>query len=537
MRLGAANPHDVLTAVLIGMLVLLVAVTFRDYAISNDESVQHRYGELILRYYRSGFTDESLFALDNLYLYGGLFDVIAVLLSAILPFEAHHVRHAMCALIGVGGIAATALTARLVAGPRAGVLATALLAVFGLWYGGMFNHTKDIPFAAAMMAATCALLHAMRDLPRPQRRHVFLFGLFLGMALAQRAAGLLMLGYLAVALLIMMPSAGGRTARQRIGYTGAALIAFAPGLLLAYLIMVAFWPWASLELLNPIRAIFAFAQFSYEIRTLFAGQIYFMDAAPRWYVPAYALIKLPLIMLIGAALALFAFVPWVARHWGADATQRRKIGVLAFAALLPLLLQVVMEGPAFTGMRHFLFIVPPIAVIGAVGLDGALAALTAWNRIAAAIAGAAIVALLAADAATLVRLHPHQYLAYNALVGGLQGAAGRYETDYWANIIPEAVEDLQAYLDRAEDQDYWPGARPYTVAVCGDRMPFEKKMHAGMQWTADWDRADFFIAPTHMRCDDSLKGEVIDRIERLGVVIGVVKDLRPYRRSTIVSKP
>jgi hypothetical protein len=40
-----------------------------------------------------------------------------------------------------------------------------------------------------------------------------------------------------------------------------------------------------------------------------------------------------------------------------------------------------------------------------------------------------------------------------------------------------------------------------------------------------------------MRCDDSLKGEVIDRIERLGVVIGVVKDLRPYRRSTIVSKP
>ena len=32
----------------------------------------------------------------------------------------------------------------------------------------MFNHTKDIPFAAAMMGATFFLLRAARDLPRPR---------------------------------------------------------------------------------------------------------------------------------------------------------------------------------------------------------------------------------------------------------------------------------------------------------------------------------------------------------------------------------
>ena len=38
-------------------------------------------------------------------------------------------------LIGIGGIAATWATARLIAGPRAGLIAAALLAVSGVWYG------------------------------------------------------------------------------------------------------------------------------------------------------------------------------------------------------------------------------------------------------------------------------------------------------------------------------------------------------------------------------------------------------------------
>jgi hypothetical protein len=63
-------------AVLFATLVVLVAFTFRDYAISNDEEVQQQYGELIVAYYASGFADQSVFHFKNLYLYGGLFDVL-----------------------------------------------------------------------------------------------------------------------------------------------------------------------------------------------------------------------------------------------------------------------------------------------------------------------------------------------------------------------------------------------------------------------------------------------------------------------------
>jgi dolichyl-phosphate-mannose--protein O-mannosyl transferase len=126
-------------------------------------------------------------------LYGGLFDILAVVFQRLLPFvEPYSIRHILCALIGIAGIGAIGATARLVAGPRAGAIAAFALAVCGPWYGSMFNRTKDIPFAAAMMGATYFLLRASRNLPYPLRRHVVPFGILLGCALGMRVLGLLL---------------------------------------------------------------------------------------------------------------------------------------------------------------------------------------------------------------------------------------------------------------------------------------------------------------------------------------------------------
>ena len=142
------DAYDIATVALIAALVVIALCTFKDYAISNDEGVQHHYGELIIAYYRSGFRVRDLFTFQNLYLYGGLFDMIAVALAHVIPVDPYELRHILCAMTGIGGIAASAATARLIAGPRAGLIAAVALALCGAWYGAMFNHTKDIPFAA-----------------------------------------------------------------------------------------------------------------------------------------------------------------------------------------------------------------------------------------------------------------------------------------------------------------------------------------------------------------------------------------------------
>jgi hypothetical protein len=69
--------------------------------------------------------------------------------------------------------------------------------------------------------------------------------------------------------------------------------------------------------------------------------------------------------------------------------------------------------------------------------------------------------------------------------------------------------------------------------VCCERVQFEKEADSRLEWTRDVDRADFFIAPTNMNCDRARKGRVIATVERLGVVIGVVKDRRAITRPNL----
>jgi hypothetical protein len=523
-RLAACDRHDLAAAVLLIALLALALITSDSYAISNDEGLQQHYGELIVAYYTSGFADQTLFHYADLYLYGGLFDIVAVLVERMLPFfEPYAIRHVLCALTGIAGIGAAWATARLVAGPRAGLIAALALAVCGPWYGSMFNHTKDIPFAAAMMGATYFLLRTVRELPQARRRHVIAFGLLLGAALGIRALGLLLIGYACLAMLMRIAHPQSGPMRDRLSFFARSAIALAPAFLIGYVIMIAAWPWSALAPLNPVRGLVDLGEFNYHIKTLLDGRIYEMGNVPRWYVPAYLLIKLPLFTLVGSAIAfLFVACPGSATSRMPD--RRAETALLAFIAVFPVICEVVDRGPAFTGLRHFLFVVPTFAALAGLGFDRLLTKFEARSRALAIVAQAAMGAVLLWNAAILVALHPYQYLYYNPLVGGLEGASQLYVTDYWVNIMPEAVDDLEAYvaeLDRNGD-----GGRTYTVAVCGERLPFEKEAGSRLQWTEDWKKADFFIAPTHMNCDRALDGTAIVTIKRLGVRIGVVKDRR-----------
>jgi hypothetical protein len=525
---AAIDACDLASALLLAALLVLALATFREYAVSNDEGVQHHYGELIIAYYKSGFADKSVFGFQNLYLYGGLFDIIAVLLAHLLPFDPYDIRHVMSALVGIGGVAATLATARMIAGPRAGLLAGLALTLCGVWYGGMFNHTKDIPFAAAMMGATYYLLRSARDLPDPHRRDILLFGLLLGAALGLRTTGLLMVAYVPVAIVAAAWTTRKAGWRELAASSARALMKFIPALIIGYVIMIASWPWAALDLFNPVRAIFAFAHFQYPVRTLLDGQVYLMSDVPRWYEPEYLAIKMPLLVLIGAGAAMIS-AAWSSVGMGGKAfggARLLDVAALAFVIVFPLACQIIGHGPSFTGMRHFLFVVPPLAALAGIGVHVGLASVENFGRVAGAAALAAVLAAFAFDAQALVRLHPYEYLFYNSLVGGLPGAARRYETDYWVNIMPAAVKDLEAYLDEMDRQAGRLVPRHYTVGVCGERASFENEADRRLQWTPDWDHADFFIAPTHMNCDQVLRGRIVSSIERVGVPIGVVKDLR-----------
>jgi hypothetical protein len=518
-----SDPYDIATCLLLAAVAAVALLIFRDYAISNDEGVQHHYGELIIAYYRSGFADRDLFTYQNLYLYGGLFDVVAVGLAKVIPIDPYTLRHLLCAMTGIGGIAAAAATARLIAGARAGLIAALALTLCGAWFGAMFNHTKDIPFAAAMMAATFFLIRLVRNLPSPRMRDVIAFGLLTGTALGVRSLGLLLFIYLALAIVIDLPWR--ESGRARLRFAAMAVLKTSPAAGLAYLIMIAAWPWAALSPLNPILGLFAFGEFHYPIRTVFEGHVYEMGDVPRLYVPGYLLIRVPLITLSGVALAIMSTLA-LPLAW----TQRRRdLALLLAAVMLPLACQVVLHGPAFTGMRHFLFLLPALAALAGIGFDAALDRLAAHGRWLSSGAAAAICACFVWDGARLAQLHPYENLSYNALVGGLPGAYRRYDMDYWFNSMPEAIHRLEAYLREKTPLETSQAPKIYSVAVCGIQLSFDRTVTLPqLRWDfrSEWDESEFFIAPTHMNCDKDLDGDIVATVERFGVPIAYVKDRR-----------
>src|SRR5574337_802125 len=169
------------------LLALYVALAWDQHGISNDEEVQHVYGRLLVEFYASGLKDHAAFAYKNLYLYGGFFDLIAAGLERAIPISVWDLRHLLSAGFGLLGLAAVWQLGRELGGEawkeRAGLAALVLLALTGAWSGGMFTHTKDVPFATCM---TWALYFTTRLLPRrhlasggraspvdqPSRRHL-----------------------------------------------------------------------------------------------------------------------------------------------------------------------------------------------------------------------------------------------------------------------------------------------------------------------------------------------------------------------------
>jgi hypothetical protein len=529
---------DLATALLIMAITAVALWTFRDYAVSNDEGLQHHYGQLILEYYRSGMIDETVFGFRDLYLYGGLFDVVAARLGEIFTgIDVYDIRHVLCALIGIFGIAATAAIARTISGSRAGFFAAVALAACGAWYGTMFNHTKDVPLAAGMIGATWMLIRIMRRLPDPRFVDVLLLGVLTGCALGIRVMALLLVFYAGFAVLLALPRPLQRDWRAAGRFVTRSMLYFIPAFVVAYLIMIAAWPWAALAPLNPIRGFLEFAAYQKHIETLLDGHIYPMESVPRLYVPIYILIRVSLITLAGAAVAmLFAGAAPLACRVGWQSSRRREIALITLTFVFPLACQVIARGPAFTGLRHFTFVLPPLAVLAGIGIDAAATALSSWRK------GFGFAALAAAsmyftwNASVLVRLHPYEYLYYNPVVGGLPGASRLYVTDYWVSIMPEAVSQLEGYLDRTERINNAGTPRGYTVGVCGERVSFERERYAferrlkrvRLQWIKNpqWKQADFFIAPTHLSCDKIIDGKIVATISRLGVPIGYVKDRR-----------
>jgi Dolichyl-phosphate-mannose-protein mannosyltransferase len=533
-RIFARIVDGIAVAVLVAIATIAV-LTFRDYGLGWDDYTHAEYGDLLLSLYGSGFSDQRAFSFVNLYMYGGGFDMLAGLAAKVLPIDLFETRRLIGAAIGLIGLLMSWRLGRRLAGPVAGLLTVILLSISPLYYGHMYMNPKDSPFAVAMVLVLLGLVNAFQEYPRPSPATTAMTGVGLGLAIGTRVIGLIALPYAIVALALVygieIRRIGLKVASTRVSQFMLMLL---PALLLGYLVMGLVWPWSVLEPLNPLRAAEYFSHFfERPWKEMFDGAAVLVPDMPRSYVPTLFALKEPEITLVLGLSGMAGAVLLVARRDVALA-RRASLLLMLLAAILPVALTVVTRPPMYNGIRHFVFVTPPLAVLG--GMAGAFVfdQITRYGRTAVAAVAAVLLAAVAAPAAEMIRLHPYQYTQFNHLAGGVQAAEERYMLDYWGLAFKQAAQELRAKLQREVIVHTKRG--PWRVAVCGPNLPAAVEL--GPDFVTSWQStgADFALVLGEFYCAN-LYAPVLVQIEREGVVYARVYDIRQRTVSSLFTIP
>lgn len=526
---------DHLAILALAVVGLIAALTFRDYGLGWDDYTHAEYGEMLVALYRSGFADDRALSFVNLFMYGGGFDMVAALLDKILPFDLFETRRLTGAAVGLVGLAATWRIGRHLGGPWAGLLALVLLATCPLFYGHMFMNAKDVPFAVALTVLLLGMVRVFVQYPRPSPATVVIFGIGLGLTLGSRImggiAGLYAAAALALVLAVELRALGWRDAGSRFA---RFLLALLPGFLLAYLVMGLIWPWGVIAPLNPIRALEYFSHFFEKPwRELFDGAVVSVPDMPRSYVPWLLIVTLPeALIVLGSAGLVAALVD--AGNSERPLNRRAMLLLVAMAATVPVLYAVLERPAMYNGLRHFVFVTPPLAALGGMAGAAILAQVHRLGRVPLAIATGVLLACLAMPVIDMARLHPYEYTHFNRSAGGVRKAASQFMLDYWGLSFKQASGALRNRL--AEGGEKPPPGRLWKVAVCGPPRPAEVEL--GPEFTTDWDPAgaDFALTLGAFYCQ-RLDAPVLLEIIREGVVYARVYDLRGRSVPTLLTLP
>jgi hypothetical protein len=532
---SAARTADRLALAVLVAAGLVALLTFRDYGLGWDDYVHAEYGELMRSFYASGLSNRRVLSWVNLYHYGGGFDLAAALMAEALPFTLFETRRLAGAIVGFLGLLIVWRTARRVGSPLAGLLALVLLAACPLFVGHAFMNAKDAPFAMAMAFLLYALVRAFDEYPNPTVVSVVLVGIGAGLALGTRILGVFGVFYaLAVLVLLLAIEARKDGFRPAAASAGHFVVRLIPGFVLGYAVMALVWPWGADEPLNPLRALQYFSRFFEESwQELFGGRLINVTDMPRSYLPTLLALQLPVMFsllatggVIGALIAAF--------RRDLAPNRRAVFFLLVLAAALPIVTTLILRPALYNGFRHFLFVIPPMAILG--GLAGAQ--LFGWLRTRGHLAALALAAIFVAGifvpVIDMTRLHPFEYTYFNRLIGGVAGARDRYMLDYWGLSLKQASQGLAAQIAARGLKK--PADRPWKLAVCGHHRSPQVELGPDFETTWDPKGADFAMMLGVFYCR-ALDAPVLVDVVRAGVSYARVYDLRGRSYNTLLTRP
>lgn len=415
----------------------------KDYGVSGDEFVDHRHAGYVLDYFTKGDKAALNQPKTALHLYGNSMQIVAAVVANVIGADdVYAVRHVVCAFVGALGVVTIGLLGLRFGGGLCGFVSMLLLFFSPRFFGHSMNNLKDIPFAVGYLVAIFYFVRLFDRYPVIKLRHVAGAMLGIALALGTRSGGLLLFPYLFMY--------GGLFYILRVGFkefykfqkyhkdVENILFLIVIVLFVGYFLSIITWPFAlARPFTNVVVSLKEFTNYNIGLRTIFEGQQMMSNMLPVHYAPKYLMIGSPLVVVTGCIGYLFFMF-----------FHKKEFSLLSFFILFSLVFPVFwviyQKSNLYGGIRHLLFVMPFMVLLAARFWTLLLSVAPKYLK---GITAIVFIGLLLLPVRHMIKNHPNDYVYFNELVGGLRGAYGDYETDYYYNSLKKGVDWFKKNVD------------------------------------------------------------------------------------------
>ncbi len=421
------------------LLALMCYISY-DYNVTWDEPNHNTYSKDVLKYYKSMGNDTTMFDFQKAghrdyftnVLYGMSIDVVSSAINDTFGIQNDYkTRHLLNAIIGFLAILFSALIIRRFSGWLPAIIGLIALVCSPSFFGHCFNNPKDIPFAAGYVMAIYYLIKLIQELPNAKHQTKVMLAIAIGFAISIRVQGVLPIVYLGLFVGLYWLLNHFKNKNKQIWHFAKIILTVS---IAGFILGILLWPYALRAPLSaPLKALKEFSNFNYlTYYELFDGVRVFEK--PWYYEPKLIMLTAPLAILGGFILGLL--LGWFKK----DKRTLLALALLVFATLFPAFYAIYQKSYVYNGWRHFIFIYPSLVALAILGWYW-LAQLFGNAKVKLIVLALIAVSFLKPGIWSIVN-HPYQYMYFNELAGGVKGANGKYELDYWNQSPREAFKWL-----------------------------------------------------------------------------------------------
>ncbi|MDR0999924.1 MAG: glycosyltransferase family 39 protein [Clostridiales bacterium] len=425
------------------VIIFIVGVcVFKDYGISVDEPAQRNhtriafntiYKQIFDRDYYEGITDITEYSAR---FYGTAIQIPPLLIEIIFKLKDSRdiflVKHFYSFLLYFASlICFYFINKRFFKSRLFAILGVLMLFLYPRFFGNSFFDIKNLAFASLLIIA---LYFILVFLEKRQFSYAILAGFLVALATNSRWIALMLVGAVALVILLEVLVAKSEVRHRRLSLLH--LLVFAAVFFISFILLTpASWANPSGFLVEYVKS-FSNGWEAWDGTFVFNGELIKKATMPRYYVPVWMGITIPICYLLLSAIGIVSVVKRAL-------TGGIKAGFLSHLYelvplgmfLIPVLATVLKRGLLYIEWRHLFFCYPLLMILALFGLHWVMeyGGWKKWTMV------ALVVLTLLTQAGWIVKNHPYEVAYFNVI--GRQVAA-KYDRDSWGVCTYQLLQYL-----------------------------------------------------------------------------------------------